>query len=140
MPTEPLPGPLPETLGTMGLLLFVLAGIFAAADRGAVFVERWGPRVCGLRRLTRRWARSTVEREQRDEALARIAEMHEPLMAIAQQSEAIRLALGTNGKPLHDRMTEMQSEIRVINRRLERGDEHMARIDRRLEALEGGTP
>lgn len=129
MPVESLPGPVPDAVGTVGLLLFLLAGVFAAADRGAVFVERWGPRVFGLRGLARRWARSTVEREERAEALAEIARLHAPLLALAQRSEEIHRAIGSNGKPLHDRVTEMQQ-------RLERGDARMGRIEQRLEALE----
>lgn len=99
MPTEPLPGPVPDAAGSIGLLLFLLAGVFAAADRGAVFLERWGPRVFGLRRLGRRWARATVEREHRDEALARLAD----------SSDAILAAIGSNGHTLHDRFTAMEA-------------------------------
>ena len=130
MGVEQIPGGATDATSSVALALFLLAGVLAAADRGAVFLERWGPRVFGLRGIARRWARNTVEREERDEALA----------VLAERADAILAALGSNGKPLHDRVSELQEQVDTrldrVDDRLDRGDRRMGRIEQRLEVIE----
>ena len=113
----------------VGIALFMLAGIFAVAERGASFLERWGPRWRGLQRLDRERARAIVEEEERNAALAQLA----------QNSAAILAAVGSNGHSLHERVTHLQADMSEVKDRLASGTTWM-REHEALHAREALAP
>lgn len=97
-----------------GTALLLLAGVAAALDRGLALVSRFAGHVAWFKRWDRQRARDIVTHEDRAAALERIAELHEPLIALAQRAEAIEASVGVNGKPVHDRLTEFGVQLREV--------------------------
>lgn len=94
--------------------------------------DRLWRRVRSLKQADLERAHRLVEEQEEREALAQLAQLHEPLVALVQ-------SVGSNGKPLHDRLTDFAGELREvlgdvgeIRQRLERGDERMGRIEEHI--------